>query len=299
MERDLIIMIEGGGMLGVFGGGVVTAFHEANIYDRVHSVYGASSGAHDLAYYLAARHDPRQAKLGSSIYFEDLAERQFIRPGRLAAFIWDLIVRRFVPTHRVRHILDLDYLIAVEQNAKRLNVDAVQASGIPFYAAAFDVQEWQITFLDAYQDTMQTLKASSSAPPFYANSVKVRGRQYLDGGLLQNWDVEKIVRAHPDKRIVYVINNRKSPWYTVLSLPYYLLEAFLNLLSFGWRVSWTRLANTFSYETERQLKKFPNVTVVSNTLGLTNGVTDKKKLLDVYAHGLDEGREALHRLGLA
>lgn len=69
MERDVIIVIEGGAMLGVFGAGVVTSFQQADMYGRVHSVYGASAGAHDLAYFLAAQKDSRQTKIGSSIYY--------------------------------------------------------------------------------------------------------------------------------------------------------------------------------------------------------------------------------------
>ncbi|MFA6552908.1 MAG: patatin-like phospholipase family protein [Patescibacteria group bacterium] len=299
MARDIIIMIEGGAMLGVFGAGVVTAFQEADIYPRIHSVYGASAGAHDLAYFLAAQADSRQARVGSSIYYEDLIGRRFINPSRFFVYIWDLIVRRFRPRHAVRHILDLDYIIHVEQTVKKLDVRALVGQLIPFYIAAYDVARGQVVFLDGKQDTFQTLKASSTASPFYANTVEVRGRQYLDGGLIQDWDVEKIVREHPEKKIVYVINNKKNPWFTGFVLPYYLLEAVLNLMCFGWKISWSRLKNSFAYETKKKLFKFPNVTVVSNVLEFTNSITDKAVLLSIYEHGLVKGREALVRLGLA
>ncbi len=299
MERDVIIMIEGGAMLGVFGAGVVTSFQEANIYGRVHSVYGASAGAHDLAYFLAAQTDSRQARLGSSIYYEDLVGSNFIRPYRFFVYLFDLLMRRFRAGHQVRHIVDIDYLMHVERNIKVLHVDAIRNQDIPFYAAAYDTQLKRVVFLDGRQDTLQVLKASSSAPPFYANTVEVRGREYLDGGLIQDWDVEKIVREHPDKKILYVINNAKKAWFTIFALPYYFLEALLNLICFGWEISWPRLKNSFSYETRKKLSKYRNVAVVSNKLEFTNSVTDRAKVYRLYQHGLEKGRAVLGLLGLA
>ena len=64
--KDIILIIEGGGILGVFGAGVLTAFQEANIYNRIKCIYATSAGAHDAAYFLT-----KQSKLGSSIYFKD------------------------------------------------------------------------------------------------------------------------------------------------------------------------------------------------------------------------------------
>lgn len=213
-------------------------------------------------------------------------------------FFIDLIVRRFKPGHHVHHLLDLDYLMDVEKNAKKLDVGAIVNQPIPFFIAAYDVEARHVVFLDGKQDTLQTLKASSSAPPFFAETVEVRGRRYLDGGLIQNWDVDHIVRDHPDKKIVYVINNKKAAWFTGLSLPYYFLEALLNLMSFGWQISWGRLKNAFSYETEKKLSGFNNVTIISNSLQFTNSITDKMKLLEIYEHGLQEGGKALKTIGL-
>lgn len=299
MERDIIIVIEGGAMLGVFGAGVVTAFQEASIYGRVHSVYGASAGAHDLAYFLAAQEDSRQVPTGASIYYEDLIERHFIKPGRFFSFLWDIAVRQFRRDRPIRHLLDLDFLSEVERTTKKLDIGAIVRQPIPFYVAVYDVEKREVAFIDGKQDTLATLKASSSAPPFYADTVTLRGRKYLDGGLIQNWDVNKIVQGHPDKRIMYIINNRKSAWFTVLALPYYFFEAVLNTMCFGWRIGWARLKHSFSYATEKKLRRFPNVTVVSNTLQMTNSITDKKKLLKIYEHGLEMGKKALQEVGLA
>ncbi|MFA5052205.1 MAG: patatin-like phospholipase family protein [Patescibacteria group bacterium] len=296
MERDIIIIVEGGAMLGVFGAGVVTAFQEANIYDRVHSVYGASAGAHDLAYFLAAQADAQQVKVGSSIYYEDLARQNFIRPYRLFRFLTDLIIRRFRPSHRIRHLLDLDYLMEVEKTSKKLNVRDIVRQPIPFFVAVYDIENKRVVFVDGKQDTLQSLKASSSAPPFYAETVEVRGRRYLDGGLIQNWDADEIIRQHPGKKVVYVMNNKKSPWFTFVSLPYYCLEALLNVVGFGWGIGWTRLKNAFSYATEGKLRGFPNVTLVANALEFTNSITDPDKLLSIYHHGHEAGRAALQEL---
>lgn len=45
MKKDIILIIGGGGMKGIFSSGVLDVFEKADLYPRIHSVYGTSSGA--------------------------------------------------------------------------------------------------------------------------------------------------------------------------------------------------------------------------------------------------------------
>ena len=86
-RRNLVLVFDHGGMAGVFGAGVATAFEDANLYPRVHSIYSASAGAHNAAYWLA-----RQSHMGSTIYFDELFGKRFINPGSWLKFMPELLL---------------------------------------------------------------------------------------------------------------------------------------------------------------------------------------------------------------
>jgi len=118
MKKDIILISEGGCMLGVFGAGVVTSLQEANLYPRIHSIYASSAGAHNAAYFLS-----KQSKLGSSIYYEDLINNNFIKKENLSRYVFDILIKKFNKKHKINEIVDIDYLSRVEREYKKLNVE--------------------------------------------------------------------------------------------------------------------------------------------------------------------------------
>jgi predicted patatin/cPLA2 family phospholipase len=51
-KKDIIIISEGGCMSGVFGAGVFSAFQTFGLEERIDSIYAASAGAANAAFFL-------------------------------------------------------------------------------------------------------------------------------------------------------------------------------------------------------------------------------------------------------
>ncbi|MDD5040591.1 MAG: patatin-like phospholipase family protein [Patescibacteria group bacterium] len=297
MERDVIVISEGGAMLGVFGAGVVTAFHEANLYPRIHSIYGTSAGAHNAAYFLAAWKNPPQARLGASIYYEDLIGRNFIKPQNFFRYLVDITIHRFRKSHPIHHLIDIDYLEQVESSQKRLDVAAIKEQPIPFNVAVYDMQERQARYSDGTAGTLRALKASASSPPFYASPVRLAGRDYLDGGYVRSKADLRLIADNPDKKVVYIINNRKTILNTLQALPFEILQMFLLAILFGFRIACQPLRAFFCFINASRLSKYPNAIVVQNELPHSHSTTNRAKLLELYQHGIEQGKRALEKLG--
>jgi len=288
MARDIIIIIEEGVMRGVFGAGVVTAFQEANIYPRVCSVYGSSAGAHDAAYFLA-----QQTRLGSSIYYEDLLGDSFIAKRKIWRYARAVILSKLTGNRHVDPVANIDYLIEVESRRKRIDVERIKSQPIDFFVRVFDIRECRWAHLDGKKDTLQALRASSSASPFYPHTVSIDGNEYIDGGTVRSKDFLKVVAAYSDKKILYVINHKKTVVNTLLKLPFMLFESILVALLFGWRVAGKKLTAIFRYPTLRELAACPNVITVVNERRYPGLCTEREKLLDMYQHGIEKGRKVL------
>ena len=99
---------------------MVLALEALGYVDAFDAVYGSSAGAIDAAYFLAG-----QARVGTSIYYEDINNTSFIRLGRAAAG---------------RPIVNLSYLLDdVARSRKRLDVARVLTSPTPLSVLATDV----------------------------------------------------------------------------------------------------------------------------------------------------------------
>ena len=76
---SVALAVEGGAMRGVISAGMVSALEDLGYVHAFDAVYGASAGAINAAYFLAG-----QARLGTTIYHEDINNRQFIDLRRRA-----------------------------------------------------------------------------------------------------------------------------------------------------------------------------------------------------------------------
>jgi predicted patatin/cPLA2 family phospholipase len=155
------LIIEGGGMRGVYAGGIVTGLEEAGMRNVFDLVVGISSGSAASAYFLSG-----QAEMGTSIYYEDLANRQFINPRR----VWKM--------------LDVTYVDAVFRQAKPLDTDAVKQSRSNFLISVTDPATARCQMIDAKDpgvDIVTAIQASSALPVAYNRTVAVGEQEYVDG----------------------------------------------------------------------------------------------------------------------
>lgn len=153
------LAIEGGGMRGVVSAGMVAALEDLGTLDAFDDIYGASAGAFNGAYLIS-----RRARLGTTIYYEDVNNRHFI----------DL--RRAL---RGEPILNLDFMLdVVAESIKPIDWQAVITSPIRLHPIAFSLAEQRAVEIEyaTKADLKRALKASSSIPWVAGEPVKVEGQ---------------------------------------------------------------------------------------------------------------------------
>jgi predicted patatin/cPLA2 family phospholipase len=173
------LVVEGGGMRGVVAGGMVSALEERCLVDCFDSVHGASAGACAGAYFLT-----NQASLGTSIYYEDINNKQFIsilrpillRPIMNADFLIDYVMQSV-------KVLDVDKLIT---QIGRLNIVTTEAdTGQPRIFNRFTSAE----------HFFRALKASITIPLIAGRWVILEDRKLVDGGMTQQIALQSAVDA--------------------------------------------------------------------------------------------------------
>lgn len=158
------LVVEGGGMRGVYSGGALVAMEQMGLTKVFDAVYGESAGGINACYFLAG-----QAQFGSSIYLDDLTSLRFVNPLRLGS------------------ILDMDYAIdIVIKTVKRLDIQKVLASRAALYIAVTNAVTGKPRLVDVKHDSvplLTLLKATGAIAPLYNRPVLIDGVAYADGGI--------------------------------------------------------------------------------------------------------------------
>ncbi len=163
------LCVEGGAMRGVISAGMVSALEELGLTGAFDAVYGSSAGAINAAYFLAG-----QARIGTTIYYEDINNRHFIDLLRAVAG---------------RPIVDLGFLLDdVMARRKPLDADRVLASPAPLTVLITDVAARRAVALRAFRDRaslMASLRAGATMPVVAGPPVEIDGSQCLDASLTE------------------------------------------------------------------------------------------------------------------
>jgi predicted patatin/cPLA2 family phospholipase len=160
-EIKTALLVAGGGMAGVYSGGVAIALHRLGLIDAFDSLIGISAGAAACAYFLSD-----QPELGTSLYYEEFASKRFLNP------------------YRMTNIMDIDYLMAELRYGKALDVDRIRAGRSRLFIGATAVQTGECTMLDVKNepvDIVAAIAASCSLPGISAGSQRLNGVDYTDG----------------------------------------------------------------------------------------------------------------------
>lgn len=188
----LALVIEGGGMRGVVAGGMVSALEELGLRDVFDTIHGSSAGACAGSYFLAG-----QAGLGTRIYYEDINNSKFIDT-------WRFVKRQ--PVMNTRFLIE-----NVMQGIKVLDVAEILVRPGVLHIVATDVETGKAQIFDRFGDKdefFQILRASITMPIIGGRSVNVRGREMVDGGMVQQIALKSALDAGATH--ILVLMTRKA-----------------------------------------------------------------------------------------
>jgi predicted patatin/cPLA2 family phospholipase len=176
-NRKSALVVEGGGMRGIFAAGVLRAFANAG-FDPFDLYIGVSVGACHLASHLAGQYDRNL-----EITLRYSLSRRFINPWRFL---------------RGGHLMDLDWMWEQTIHHDRLDLPALfetlRLRNKEYLIVATSMETGQALYLRPGPDTLEHfLKVSSAIPVLYRKVLKVGGEKATDGGVV---DAIPVREAH-------------------------------------------------------------------------------------------------------
>lgn len=176
------LVLEGGGLRGIYTVGVLDVFMDNDI--KVDGIIGVSAGAlfgvnypsgqrgRGLRYNLEYAKDPRYMSFRNLIKTGNIVGKEFA--------YYDIPFRRDV-----------------------FDEEAFEKSGIDFYAVVTNVENGKAEYIkiDNAFEQMEAFRATSSMP-LVSKFVEIDGKKYLDGGCADSIPVKKCIEMGYDKVVV-------------------------------------------------------------------------------------------------
>ena len=273
MKRGLVL--EGGGMRGLYTAGVLDYFMDRGI--EFDYCIGVSAGACHATSYLSKQRG-RSFRINTA-YLSDgryVGMKNFLKTGSMFGmdFIFDEIPHKLDP---------FDY-------------DTFLKTRCEFYAGVTDVQTGKTAYfgIEAMNHDTTVLRASSAIPVF-SPIVEFRGRKFLDGGTSDPIPVKKALTDGCDKLVIVLTQDRgyvKSPEkfravYRHLYGKYPEMAATLDR-----RHQVYREVRELAFELERNGKAI--VIAPGQPVGLDRFEKDMTKLRALYEEGYRDAEKADH-----
>ena len=193
--KNIGLVLEGGGMRGLYTAVVLDFFMNKSIYFPY--VIGVSAGACNAASYIS-RQKGRNKKVTLD-YIGDpryLSYRNFFKEGSVFGmnFMFEEIPNKLIPFdyHTYNNSKETFVIVATDCN-----------TGDPVYF-----------YKESGHDILNQLKASSSLP-FLSPIVDINGMKLLDGGIADSIPIKKSIKDGNEKNVVILTRNkdyRKKPF---------------------------------------------------------------------------------------
>lgn len=270
------LVLEGGGMRGLYTAGVLEYFMEQNLYFPYN--IGVSAGACMAASYLS-RQKGRNKKVNLG-YVEDkryISFTNFIRKREVFGmdFIFDEIPNRLVP----------------------FDMDTFRNSPEKFVVVTTDCETGEPVYYDKtnHGDDLVLLLRASSSLPFVASSVEYQGRHLLDGGIVDPIPIKKAQEDGFEKNVIILTKPEgyyKRPSKLTSFLKYKKHPKVSELLSVRYKI----YNETMRYIDEQE--KLGKVYVIrpSKTLPVGRMERNKERLEELYELGWHDAKGHYEKL---
>jgi predicted patatin/cPLA2 family phospholipase len=274
------LILEGGGMRGVYTAGVLDVFMENQLYFPY--VIGASAGACNAASYLSRQLGRnRTVNLDFCSHPEYISYRNWLfkKKGLFGMdFIFDELPNRLVP---------FDYEAFKQSEEKFVIVVTDCKTGQPVYLTREDYED---------KDLSNVLRASASLP-FMAPMVLLKDMHLMDGGIADPIPVKKAVTDGISKGVVVLTQNhgyRKTKprltWVTKKVYPEY------TGLDESLKARYIKYNETLDYIEEEEKKGNLFVLRPLEKMKVKRVERDPKKLAVLYEQGRKDAAEQLANL---
>jgi len=279
MVNGVGLVLEGGGMRGIYTSGVLEYFLENDI--EFPYVIGVSAGACSAASYLSKQFG-RNLRLNTH-YLKD--------PRYLS---WRNYIKK-------REVFGMDFIFdEIPKNLDPFNFDAFRDNKSQFLVGTTDCYTGQPVYWskDEIEDDLLTIVRASSSLPFFAPVVEFRGKHLLDGGISDPIPIKKAEFDGYRKNVVVLTRNegyrkKESKSYKLVKRKYPQYSGLVDAIMKRHEI----YNETLDYLEEQEKKG--NVCMIRPTNKLKVGRMEKnrKKLEELYQEGYDDAKKVLSFIG--
>ena len=271
------LVVEGGGMRGVYSAGVLDFFIEKDLFFE--NNYGVSAGACHLCSYLAKQY--KRAFRVNVDYLDDkryCSVHSLLKTGNLfgAEMFYDIIPN------------ELDLFDYDTYNKNKSNFYAVITNintGKPEYVKIGDLKK-DIIYVRA-----------SSSLPLLAQNVKINDKEYLDGGISDSIPIKKSIADGNKKNIVILTRDKtyrkeKNSLMPIMKLKYKKYPNFVKAMANR------HIVYNETLDFIKALEKNRDVFVIRPKKPVTIGRTEKnrEKLEALYNDGYNDAKDCYEDL---
>ena len=179
-------------MRGVVAGGMVSALEEMEMLKCFDSIHGSSAGACAGAYFAAG-----QARLGTSIYYENINNSKFINFARVFAG---------------KPMMSTSYLIdQVMHVEKPLDVSKLLLGDKFLYIVTTETKTARACVFDAFRDAdyfFNVLRATVTMPIIAGHAVVIDDHPLVDGGIVQQIPLHSAINVGATHVLVLLTRTR-------------------------------------------------------------------------------------------
>ena len=271
------LILEGGGMRGVYTAGVLDAFLEENI--EFSSIYGVSAGSCHACSYMSKQKG--RAYRVNVDYLDDpnyCGVKSYLKTGNV--FGADMLYSQ------IPNVLDpFDYEEFEKYPGKFFAVLTNLETGEPEYIRVKDLKK-----------QLWAVRASSSLP-LVSKTLVVKGRHYLDGGIADSIPIRRSIEAGNEKNVVILTREdsyRKTPneLMPLMKLRYSHSKAFLEKAE----NRHIRYNETLDFLKKEEEEGRTFVIRPSEKVNVGRVEKNKDKLEHLYNIGLEDGRKSMEAM---
>ncbi|MCH3971915.1 MAG: patatin family protein [Oscillospiraceae bacterium] len=270
------IVLEGGGMRGIYSTGVLDAFLQEKF--MADEVVGVSAGASIGISYVSMQYE---RGLRTTVNYA--GQEDYIS------------LHNFIKT---KSLFGMDYIFGkIPEELDPFNYETFAKNPCKFYAGATEVHTGKTIYFGKEEivPPCTVLRASCSLPVF-SPVVPYKGGEYLDGGLLAPIPIQKALADGCDKLIIVLTRERgyrKEPQIgrPVYAQKYRHYPALVHIMDTRHKVYNSML------QTIQRMEHMGSAIIAApdEPLPLDRFGTNHEQLLAAYNIGLEKGKEALQR----
>ena len=279
MKKKVAMVLEGGGMRGLFTAGVLDVFLENKI--KVDCIVGVSAGA-----LFGANYFSNQKGRALRYNKQYLGDKRYI--SKRSLFLTGNLVNKNFAYYKITNELD------------PFDNETFIKSKKDYYVTVTNIETGSPEYIkiDNVNEQMEAFRATS-AVPFMSKIIKINDKKYLDGGISDSIPIEKC-RSLGYKKIIVVLtqplNYQKKPigkkQQTLINLKYHKYPKLINTM----KNRYEHYNHTLKKINELEKQKEIFVIRPSTQINIPLTSNNKEKIQEVYDMAISDSKKIIKKL---